>query len=146
MVLADNLTLVAAVCGVLLGVLNTMKLYFDDRPRLKVLVNPIVATLGSQLSHYKISATIRNLSKFPMTVEGTNFINNNREQLIPQDYRVYYRGELNSFPIELPPRTSLLILYPNPNDEAPSAGFDRVIVRTQCGHTASGTCRILRET
>lgn len=143
--LKDLGTLLIAMGGFALGVINTVKLYIDDRVRLKVLVIPIVAVPLEQFERYKIRVTVRNLSKFPLTIEDANFINMNKEQLIQIERLVFFRGKLSTFPVELPPRTSLLILLPHPNEEYADDVFDHVRVRTQCGHTALGTCRILRE-
>lgn len=136
---AELITAATAGLGAVLGVFNAYRAWLDDRVHLKVLVH---AAFTVPAGEPHLSITVRNLSRFAVTVTAVGFelAGTDRHLQIPMP--LFTGGE--RLPVRLEPRTSVTVLQPTralQNDEARLV--TRAYVNTACGHVARSSARAM---
>ncbi len=131
------ITLIIAVVGAVLGIINTWRAIARDRVRVRVLVEDY---LTSDL-HNGIAITAVNLGHLPVTISSMGFLLRKKKHL------VFPPGMLDQlkFPHRLEPRASVTYVLPSIASHHPSLGAVRcAVVKTQCMRHFHGTSRSLK--
>jgi hypothetical protein len=130
------ITLALAIIGVLLGVFNAWRNWINDRVRIRIDFDPSVRLADETL----FVAEVRNLSSFPVTINGIGFWRGWRKEVVAirmPKIVVNFR-QLAALPIRLEARTSVSVSaswaeYPE--------GFDdkrALYITTACGQFIKG--------
>lgn len=133
-------TLIVAVVGAVLGILNTWRAFGQDR--LRVVVRPSHAFLPNGAQHMAIEVV--NLSNFAVTITGLGFtLVGGKEHFPLQDFRLTSGG---SFPVRLEPRANFTALVPSgAYPDSLIARFLKVYANTACGRRVEGTSGALQQ-
>jgi len=100
----DIYTLVIAIVGALLGIINTIKALRKDTMRVKIL-----PSWETDFSLTQLSVNVINLSQFPITIENVGFKINRKQILYIWDIRTESKENDGYLPQEINPRNKLKI-------------------------------------
>ena len=125
------ITTVLAVLGAVLGVMNAWRNWVHDSVKIKVLFGGATLTTGGE----GMSVTVRNLSRFAVTVDSVSFCFSDRRH-----YPVALMDGCivvpNTMPVRLEARTSLTIFVPaSAVPDEYMTRFTHISADTACGFT-----------
>lgn len=128
-------TLVIAVLGAVLGVLNTYMQWRVQRARVRV--RALLARINGE--SLRLSLEITNLSAFPVTLTSVRLVRGRGEPLFC--FHPEFLGG-HRLPIRLEARTSITAFLPAGAEQHEAfAGVRNIQVETQCGCVAEGRRR-----
>lgn len=137
---SEVVTLVIAVVGAALGLINTWRSYDVTRVKLKVTPAHAVSVGPAPLVDFNI--TVTNLGAIPVTIEEVGVFYRGTDQRCVVTDPVLLDG--GTWPRRLEPRSSVSVFSPRP-EVIPGHRIKCAYGRTQCGVTKTGTSPALRQ-
>lgn len=135
------ITLVIAVIGALLGIINTRHLLDQSKVKLKVLPKRAIP-VGATDPRINFCIEITNLSAFPLTISEAGVMFAGSELRASLTNPLF--SDNSNWPKRLDPRTSVTVYCVTP-EPPPGSMIECAYAMTQCGEVVKGSSKALEQ-